>query len=116
LRELTAHAVGRGGGNPIGNGDVNGDGTIDISDAIYLLESLFLGGEAPVPIECPPPVVKGLPATGQTKCYDSAGNEIDCTSADFPGQDGFYQAGCPSEGRFVDNDDGTVTDKCTGLM
>ena len=25
-------------------------------------------------------------------------------------------AGCPNEGRFVDNQDGTVTDTCTGLM
>src|SRR4030095_14070418 len=31
-------------------------------------------------------------------------------------QDGQYAAGCPSEGRFVDNGDGTVTDHCTGLM
>jgi len=44
-----------------------------------------------------------LAATGQTKCYDAAGAEIDCASADFPGQDGFYQVGCPSAGRFVDN-------------
>ena len=26
------------------------------------------------------------------------------------------RTGCPSEGRFVDNGDGTVTDHCTGLM
>jgi hypothetical protein len=32
------------------------------------------------------------------------------------GQDGFYQTGCPLEGRFVNNGDGTVTDTCTGLM
>jgi hypothetical protein len=60
-----------------------------------------------------------LPSTGQTKCYDSAplsGDEIDCASTDFPGQDGSYQSGCPNEGRFVDNGDGTVTDTCTGLM
>ena len=31
------------------------------------------------------------------------------------GQDGFYQAGCPTEGKFTDNLDGTVTDNCTGL-
>jgi len=35
---------------------------------------------------------------------------------DFPGQDAFYQAGCPSTNRFQDNGDGTVTDNCTGLM
>jgi hypothetical protein len=114
---LTAQAAGgRGGGVPAGNGDVNGDGAIDISDAVYLLSSLFLGGSALVAIECPPPAVKGLPATGQTKCYDAGGLEIDCASTDFPGQDGFYQTGCPNEGRFTDNGDGTVTDSCTGLM
>jgi hypothetical protein len=34
----------------------------------------------------------GLPATGQTLCYDSEGRVIACASADFPGQDAFYQA------------------------
>lgn len=34
---------------PYGSGDVNGDELIDISDAIYLLEWLFRGGEPPVP-------------------------------------------------------------------
>jgi len=57
-----------------------------------------------------------LPATGQTKCYDFKGRVINRGSADYPGQDGFYQAGCSSAGRFTDNGDGTVTDKCTGLM
>jgi hypothetical protein len=66
-----------------------------------------------VPIVCPPALP---PATGQTKCYDLAGREIACDDADYPGQDGFYRAGCPSEGRFVDHGDGTVTDRCTGLM
>jgi hypothetical protein len=28
-------------------GDTNGDGKIDISDAIYILQFLFLGGPAP---------------------------------------------------------------------
>jgi hypothetical protein len=114
-----AVAVG-GGGMPKGNGDVNGDGEIDISDAVYLLTSLFLGGDAPVAIECPPPAGKGLPATGQTKCYSSfnfgGAAEVQCDQASCKGQDGAYTTGCPSEGRFVDNGDGTVTDTCTGLM
>src|SRR5512139_215309 len=78
-----AAALGGGAGTPSGNGDVNGDGTLNITDAVYLLQHLFQGGPAPVPI-----VTKaaGLPATGQTKCYDNAGAEIACDSADFPGQ------------------------------
>lgn len=40
-------------GDPVGNGDVNGDGKIDIADAIYLLNLEFLGGPAPVPLVCP---------------------------------------------------------------
>jgi hypothetical protein len=60
--------------------------------------------------------VKGLPATGQAKCYNDRVGRIACDSDQFPGQDGFHRAGCPSEGRFTDNGDGTVTDACTGLM
>jgi hypothetical protein len=109
------NAVAQGGGAaaPLGNGDVNGDGKLNIADAIYIINNQFRGGPEPVPIEYAP---TGLPATGQTRCYDGAGAEIACDSADYPGQDGFYKEGCPSEGRFVDNLDGTVTDNCTGLM
>ncbi len=56
------------------------------------------------------------PSTGQVACFDDAGAVIDCGSSAYPGQDGFYQAGCPPEGRFADHGDGTVTDSCTGLM
>ena len=101
-------------GKPCGNGDVNGDGNIDIADAIYLLSYLFGGGAAPV--ACASSSGGSLPATGQTVCYNTAGDVIACSSADWPGQDGFYRRGCSMEGRFVDNGDGTVTDLCTGLM
>lgn len=57
-----------------------------------------------------------LPDTGQTTCIDDGGNVVDCTVATCPGQDGNYASGCPSEDRFKDNGDGTVTDTCTGLM
>lgn len=32
------------------------------------------------------------------------------------GQDAHYATGCSAEGRFVDNEDGTVTDNCTGFI
>jgi Protein of unknown function (DUF1566) len=97
------------------NGDVNGDGEIDIADPISLLAWLFSGGPAPVPCRSDDGPV-GLPDTGQTTCYDAEGHVIDCHGATDPGQDGSHATGCPSEGRFVDNGDGTVTDNCTGLM
>jgi hypothetical protein len=116
-KEVVVHAA-SGGGTPNGNGDVNGDGLLDISDVAYLVNSLYLGGPAPVAIEAPPPAVKGLPATGQTKCYGLVEGqgwfEVPCDQAACQGQDGQYAAGCPSEGRFIDNIDGTVTDNCKG--
>jgi hypothetical protein len=55
-----------------------------------------------------------LSQTGQFNCYDENGNQIACAGT---GQDGDVQAGFvwPSP-RFHDNDNGTVTDKLTGLM
>lgn len=54
-----------------------------------------------------------LPATGQTKCYDTAGAEMACAGT---GQDGEIQAGKAwPDPRFTDNGNGTVTDNLTGL-
>jgi hypothetical protein len=36
------------GGAAVANGDTNGDGSRDVSDAVYLLSWLFLGGPAPI--------------------------------------------------------------------
>jgi hypothetical protein len=36
------------------NSDANGDWTMDMSDAVYLLSHLFLGGPEPVPVACGP--------------------------------------------------------------
>jgi hypothetical protein len=95
---------------------VNGDGQADLSDAVYLLNWLFLGGPEP---QCPASngAPAGLPETGQTTCYSDGdpANEIRCDSGTFHGQDGFYETGCPPEGRFVATVE-TVTDNCTGLM
>jgi Protein of unknown function (DUF1566) len=51
-----------------------------------------------------------LPDTGQTTCYDSSGNVINCAGT---GQDGEYTINPMS---YNDNGDGTVTDNITGLM
>jgi len=56
-----------------------------------------------------------VPQTGQTKCWDTDGDEIpNCAGT---GQDGELQKGveCP-EPRFTVNGNGTVSDNCTGLM
>lgn len=98
------------------NGDVNGDESVDLSDAVAILGNLFLGNPAELLPLCKPPTPTLLPATGQRICYDASGAEVQCDSELCPGQDGFYLAGCVSEGRFVDNGDGTVSDMCTGLM
>jgi hypothetical protein len=97
------------------SGDVDGSGKIEISDAVYLLNYLFLGSGLKPLSFCQPAMSSALPATGQTKCYDQSGTEIPCDNATCPGQDGFYRRGCAPV-RFVDNVDGTVTDTCTGLM
>jgi hypothetical protein len=70
----------------------------------HTLEELFdlVGERSPVP------------RTWQYTCWNSAGTEIDCEGT---GQDGEYQKGAfwPVP-RFSDNDDGTVTDRLTGLV
>ena len=103
--------------------DANGDGSLDLSDPVTLLNWLFSGNATPE--ACPTGgAFVGLPDTGQTLCYDAEGNEVDCASDTCAGQDGFYSKGCPNdENRFVLNDSGTpddtsddtVTDNCTGL-
>jgi len=152
------------------NGDANCDGDVDMSDAVFILNWLFLGANnGPCPLAeptelrdrvaelegqlvdrdtqladlqdqlgqvqaqleetqgqleetegelatCRDRVTTRLPTTGQTICYDTAGNIVNCASSEWPGQDGYYQSGCPLEGRFVDNDDGTILDTCTGLL
>jgi len=105
-------------GTVLGNGDVNGDNGLDLSDAIYLLAFLFQGGPALEPCPgagggaavttamaigaggggAPDPE---LPATGQGFCKDSNGTETSCATSECPGQDGDLQVGCPMEGRFV---------------
>jgi hypothetical protein len=49
--EAGAREQGQGGGGVSENGDVNGDGARDLSDAVYILTFLFQGGPEPLP--CP---------------------------------------------------------------
>ena len=46
-------AIAGGGAVAAQNGDTNGDGGRDITDAVYLLSWLFQGGPGPVEIVCP---------------------------------------------------------------
>ena len=113
---------GGGGEEPCAavNGDVNADGSVDISDAVTILSNLFLGDPAQLVPLCKAQGPSGLPDTGQSVCsgfFEGQGwVTIPCAEATCPGQDGAYATGCPPEGRFIDNGDGTVTDTCTGLM
>ncbi|MBF0265455.1 MAG: DUF1566 domain-containing protein [Gammaproteobacteria bacterium] len=47
--------------------------------------------------------------TGQNKCFNSSGSEVSCTGT---GQDGAYTMNTPS---YTNNNDGTISDKITGL-
>jgi hypothetical protein len=132
-----AGGSGRGqGAATLGNGDVNGDDTIDLSDAIYLLAFLFQGG--PEPEACPGSGSGGgldvdnigrLTSTLTTSflhidCFEEGlpddWSKEDCAVVTCPGQDGFYEAegshSCQGKDRFIDNGDSTATDNCTGLM
>jgi hypothetical protein len=64
--------------------------------------------------DCPPNEFAPVEKTGQTKCYDTDGNEISCAGT---GQDGDLKKGVvwPNP-RFTDNGDGTVTDSLTKLI
>jgi hypothetical protein len=90
------------------DGDINGDGKEDLTDAIHLLTDLFIRPQPPVPL-C------GLPPTGVKYCWNDRGDRIPCENTNYPRQDGFVRAGGPSEGRFVVTEHDTVIDTCTGL-
>lgn len=60
------------------------------------------------------PTASRVHKTGQTRCWSSSGAQVDCAGS---GQDAEFQAGLTIPNpRFVDNGNGTVTDKLTGLI
>jgi len=102
LEEVPAHAdgaeQGQGqGGATLGNGDVNGDNGLDLSDAIYLLTHLFQGGDPPVP--CP----------GGGDCTQFEANLATCQAA-LEACNGATPEVCSGFGLGIDEDFDCLTD------
>jgi len=75
--------------------------------AAYWLLVGFFSAKPPFPV----------PHTGQTSCFDPTGTTGTIVPCEETGQDGELRAGAVStQQRFVDNDDGTITDMLTGLI
>lgn len=87
-------------------GDLNGNQSITAPDALAALQ--FSVGQN-VAIDCGQQ--SRTLVTGQTTCSNNEGDFINCEGT---GQDGELQIGAPRA--FVDNGDGTVTDRGTGLQ
>jgi hypothetical protein len=66
-----------------GNGDVNADGSVNLADAVYILQHLFAGGPAIEAMECEPEIVNdpdGCPMAGRFVENDGNGTVTDtCT-------------------------------------
>jgi hypothetical protein len=107
-----------------GTADTNGDWKVIIADAVSLLAHLFAGGPAPVSCgRCWPYGPRQLPATGLSGCcwgYPEEGEleaqPVACDDPEWAGQDAQLHLGFAREERFVDNADGTISDRATGLM
>jgi len=133
--------VGAGPVDQPSTGDTNGDGLVDMSDAIYLLSHLFNGGPPPAACADSPELVErveqlesgfeALVATMGEKldriavATEANGRALEMVAAATQGTNEALSGGVsvvvsePCEDRadqFVDNGDGTVTDICTGLM
>jgi len=114
FEEVPAHAdaavageQGQGGGVVSGNGDVNGDGGIDLSDAVYTLAFLFQGGPAPLPCpggggDCSECEAELLVCRGgvQEICDDGDDNDGDC-AIDCADSDCIGGPDCPVVAGFV---------------
>ena len=100
--------AGEGGGAFGGNGDVNGDGSLDLSDAIYTLTYLFQGGPPPVDF----PVAPGGGDCVETNCNDNVDDDED-GATDCDDFDCIVAANCltgelPTTGRTTCWDDRSV--------
>ena len=80
--------------------------------AIILIVLLVMYGTSNLEAQGVHSFRKALPDTGQTSCYNPSGSTITCSGA---GQDGSYILLNPQLS-YIDNGNGTVTDKYTGLM
>jgi len=135
--------VGAGGqADPAGRGstgDVNGDAILDVSDAVFLLRYLFDGGDAPAACADSPELVERVDQleNGFEVLVATLGEKLEriavateangdvlaqiATAADSAAttlsEEIAVATPCTERpGRFVDHEDGTVTDTCTGLM
>lgn len=87
--------------------------------SLFLISAIIIGpgcssggGDGTSPVVYPWTIK--LAKTGQNNCYDETGVIIPCTDT---GQDGELQHGAAwPDPRFIDNGDGTITDRLTGLM
>ena len=57
-------------------GDVNDDADLDICDAIYILNYLFIGGPEPAEVECESSGKSGVLQTQQLLCYSGDRGEL----------------------------------------
>jgi hypothetical protein len=64
-------ARGDGGAVATMNGDVDGSGGLDLTDAIYLLRHLFLGGPTPVDFDCAPAGKAVVRLLTDLTCFDA---------------------------------------------
>ena len=111
------------------NGDLDGDGKVDLNDVVLLLKHLYLGGGEPVEVSCPGcdtccPDFPARPVfTGADKCWMGGFEGWVCGDRTAPnfGQDGDYQLGLRREFLVedlgsTDTRDWVTVDPVLGLM